>query len=252
MKTVFRDTDPRTLATTAIFNSWQGHRHTGGTSDGDCPVDYAPDTGAANALAIALDPPLSDHVIGLPILIRVAAANTGACTLQPAGLAPKALTKHGASALAYGDLLAGQIIGVCYDGTQYQLLNLSSPVLSIQESELTTLQIFPANITLDQWHAVDLSSWLPAGSLAAIILLEWLAGMGEDTGTVSHKLYLRPNGSSSSGRQAYSLSSQMNSATLFTSQLVVPVGSNLKFDYRVTGAPSPTDGFTFRLQGWIK
>jgi microcystin-dependent protein len=58
----------------------------------------------------------------MPISVKVAVANTGAVTIAVNALTPVALTKRGGTALVSGDLAAGQIIQVAWDGTQYQLV----------------------------------------------------------------------------------------------------------------------------------
>jgi hypothetical protein len=49
--------------------------------------------------------------------------NTGASTLSVDGLAVKAITKFGTVPLVAGDIRAGQVCVVVYDGTRFQLLN---------------------------------------------------------------------------------------------------------------------------------
>jgi hypothetical protein len=82
---------------------------------------YAADTGTANTYAVALSPALGAYAAGVGVEFRVTNANTGASTLNVNGLGAKALTKSGTTALASGDLKAGQIVTAIYDGTQFQL-----------------------------------------------------------------------------------------------------------------------------------
>ena len=70
----------------------------------------------------------------MPILFKAANTNTGVSTLKINNLTATTIKKNGSSDLAAGDILAGQIISVSYDGTYYQLI--SPPVLDI-----TTLEI---------------------------------------------------------------------------------------------------------------
>ena len=51
------------------------------------------------------------------------ATNSGPVTLNVSGLGPKAVTKNGALALVAGDLVAGTVYELFYDGTQFQLIN---------------------------------------------------------------------------------------------------------------------------------
>lgn len=122
-KTTFSDTPPLgTIVTAAFLNAINNQRHTGEAVDGAGALDYAPDAGAANAYAITLSPVLTGHVTGMPIYFKALNANTGASTININGLGAIAIKKHGSLALAAGDIAAGQIVGVAYDGTNYQIL----------------------------------------------------------------------------------------------------------------------------------
>jgi hypothetical protein len=84
--------------------------------------EYAADTGAVNAYAVALTPSPAALVAGLSFQFKVKTLNTGASTLTVNSLATKAITKNGATALSGGELVAGAIVLVTYDGTQFQLI----------------------------------------------------------------------------------------------------------------------------------
>lgn len=134
-KTTFSDTPPLgTIVTAAFLNAINNQRHTGEAVDGAGALDYAPDAGAANAYAITLSPVLTGHVTGMPIYFKALNANTGASTLNVNGLGAVAIKKHGSLALAAGDIAAGQIVAVAYDGTNYQILgggdSISSSLVS--------------------------------------------------------------------------------------------------------------------------
>lgn len=140
-KTIYEDGDiatktggSRVLA--AWLNKVFGHRHDGLDQDGSAPLDYADDTGAADALVAALSPALPALVVGMPFGIKVGNTNTGAVTLNLNGLGALPLHKLGAQELAVGDIQAGQIISVAYDGANFQLLSYNSPPVT----DATTLQ----------------------------------------------------------------------------------------------------------------
>lgn len=84
---------------------------------------YASDTGSADAYAIALSPALTSHVSGMPISFKAANANTGAATLNVDGLGAVAIKKNVNKDLSAGDIAAGQIIIVVYDGTYFQMIS---------------------------------------------------------------------------------------------------------------------------------
>lgn len=127
-KTVFIDGDKSqgilgTKILAAFMNKIFAHRHDGVDSDGSAPLTYAVATGTANALLLALTPALTAHVTGMPIEVKAASANTGACTINIDGLGAKSIIKPDGTALAAGDIKAGAICTIVYDGTSYQLVN---------------------------------------------------------------------------------------------------------------------------------
>ena len=158
-KTVFQDTvSPGTKVTASFLNGMNNHRHTGLDQDGDGAIDYAADTGAANAYVVALTPPLTAHVVGMPIRLMVANANTGASTLNEGGGAAP-IKKFGSQPLVAGDLNAGQIIEVIYDGTNFQLM--SRPGFS--EVPLGATIVLSGG-TATNWTSINLSSVVPAAA----------------------------------------------------------------------------------------
>lgn len=85
-------------------------------------ANYAEDTGSANNLSVALDPPLSAYTLGLMIRVRVKTSNTGASRINAgAGLVP--IRKMNGADTAVNDLSAGAIVTLVYDGTVFQLTN---------------------------------------------------------------------------------------------------------------------------------
>ena len=133
---------PATIVTAEFLNEIQNHRHDGLDQDGSAPLNYAADTGAANACAIALTPALTAHVTGMPIVFKAAAGNTGASTLAINGLAAVALKRPDGSDLKAGDIAAGQILAVVYDGANYQVQGVGisggSPVGMMANFDLLT------------------------------------------------------------------------------------------------------------------
>ena len=125
MKTTFVNGNPAegiagTVVTAEFLNALNSHRHTGRDVEG--AIDYAVDTGEANAHAITLAPALDAYIAGMPVFFRAANANTGASTIDINGLGAKAIKKNGNEDLAVGDILAGQIVTVIYDGTAFHLM----------------------------------------------------------------------------------------------------------------------------------
>lgn len=107
-----------------ILNAWLNkvfnHRHDGLDQDGSSSIDYAADTGAADAYVVALAPALTAYIVGLPMWFKAANANTAGSTGNVNGLGAKTI-KKGGNALITGDILANQIYCIIYDGTDLQL-----------------------------------------------------------------------------------------------------------------------------------
>lgn len=97
------------------------------------PILYAVDTGSANtyvASVPALDVASLTSIRGLIITFKATAANTGASTLNLNTLGATAIKKKGTTDLSSGDILAGQMVSVTYDGTAWQLVgSMDAPAL---------------------------------------------------------------------------------------------------------------------------
>lgn len=146
-KTVFTDGDPSqgvqgTIVSAAWLNAISNHRHDGADQDGSAPLNYAADTGAADAYAIALTPALTAHVPGMPILFKAANANTGASTIAINGLAAAAIKNRDGSDLQAGQIEAGAVSLIAYDGVNYELLSGAS-----HAGNLLNIQVFSASGT---------------------------------------------------------------------------------------------------------
>lgn len=93
-------------------------------------VNYFAETGAANAYVITpTNPVVAAYATGQRFSFKAANTNTLSSTLNVNALGAKTIKKiDGATNLAAGDIVAGQIIAVEYDGTNFQMLN---PVANI-------------------------------------------------------------------------------------------------------------------------
>lgn len=85
-------------------------------------VNYAADTGAANALAVTLG--VVPTAYPRMLLVKVANANTGATTLAFTGsaLSSVAITHENGAALVAGDIKAGMVLALLFDNTAYQIV----------------------------------------------------------------------------------------------------------------------------------
>lgn len=86
--------------------------------------DYVADTGAADAYVITPVPAIAAYTTGQIFSFKSTHTNTTTSTLNVSGLGVKTIKKlDGATNLAAGDIVLGQIITVEYDGTNFQMLN---------------------------------------------------------------------------------------------------------------------------------
>jgi len=135
-KTAFVDGNPSqgvtgTTVTAAFLNALQNHRHDGLDQDGSCPTSFVVASGSANTYTAAFSPALTAHCPGLPLLIQAPATNTGASTFNPNSLGAKSIVRQDGSVLQAGDIVSGGVYQLIYDGTNYQVAAVSTPV-SIQ------------------------------------------------------------------------------------------------------------------------
>jgi Right handed beta helix region len=85
-------------------------------------MNYAEDTGSANVLSVAFDPPFTTYTIGLPIRVKVRNTNTGVASID-AGAGRVAIKKPTGAEVAAGDLPAGGLVELVYDGTSFVMIN---------------------------------------------------------------------------------------------------------------------------------
>ena len=79
-----------------------------------------------DAYAITFSPAYAAYTTGMIINLKVDVANTGAATINVDSLGVKTIKKNVSSDVATGDIVAGQIATLIYDGTNFQLLNPNS------------------------------------------------------------------------------------------------------------------------------
>ena len=122
--TLSADSDSRIASQKAVKTYVDAGIGAGPTKAGiqDESYTYAADTGAANAYVVTLSPVPASLVAGLEVAFKAANTNTGASTLNVNSLGATPIKKlDGATALTSGDIVAGQIVTVVYDGTNFQM-----------------------------------------------------------------------------------------------------------------------------------
>lgn len=86
--------------------------------------DGGTDTGTTNAYVFAnVVAPITEYVRPLSVLIMPAHTNTGDATVNLQGLGVKNIKRGAGSALVAGDIVAGSMSLIIYDGTQFELFN---------------------------------------------------------------------------------------------------------------------------------
>ena len=81
--------------------------------------NYAASTTGTDAYAVTI-PNFAAYTVGATVKFKADVANTGACTLNVNSLGAKAIVGSNGSALADGDIAAGAVTCVIYDGTNFQ------------------------------------------------------------------------------------------------------------------------------------
>ncbi len=91
--------------------------------------------GTADAITLTASPAITAYAAGQTFRFIASGANTTAVTVAISGLAAKAITKNGATALAAGDIASGHMVTITYDGTRFilaatSMVNLTSPTIT--------------------------------------------------------------------------------------------------------------------------
>lgn len=88
--------------------------------------DYVVDTGTADAYVITPSPAITAYTTGQIFTFKATNTNTTTSTINVNALGVKTIKKlNGATNLAAGDIVAGQLVQIQYDGTNFQM---ESPV----------------------------------------------------------------------------------------------------------------------------
>ena len=93
-------------------------------------ANYITVAGTADVITGGVTPALTAYAAGNEFVFVVGSTNTTNVTLNVDGLGAKAITKDGTGALTAGDLTAGDVALVVYDGTRFQLVSASYGVSS--------------------------------------------------------------------------------------------------------------------------
>jgi hypothetical protein len=91
-------------------------------------IPYIADSGTQNAIIATYSPAITSgqQVAGLTIEVKLANSITGACTINVNGLGAKAVTLGDATNPPFNVFVAGEILLLIYDGTEYQIAGTSA------------------------------------------------------------------------------------------------------------------------------
>lgn len=129
---------------------------------------YSADTGTANAYLATLSPAPTAYVAGMALFIKATNANTGTSTINVNGLGVKTIKKIGNATLISGDITAGQVLHLVYDGTDFELQTPTPPVLPVDTYVLGEACAQGDALTLERYmHPLACDSQISFGNASA-------------------------------------------------------------------------------------
>lgn len=190
---------------------------------------YVADTAASDSYVVAMLPAPNQYFVGLQINFKATTANTGAATLNVNGLGAIAIKKLKSVTLADNDIVAGQIVTVIYDGTNFQM-----------QSQIATAVAAPAIPLSTGTTKGDLVGYSASSTVGRI-------GVGADNTvlTADSSQTLGVKWGTPSTITPYVFGNM-------TAVVLNPGNGTTNTDYTVTTTFTPTlIKLTFFLQGWI-
>jgi phage-related tail fiber protein len=97
---------------------------------------YAVATGSANAYSVTLNPAPTSYVEGMAIAVKINVDNTGAATINVNGLGAKAIKKPNGNDVSAGNLKAGSIYTLRYNGANFILQGEGGDLSDTDKSNL--------------------------------------------------------------------------------------------------------------------
>ena len=79
-----------------------------------------------NTITALVTPVITSYTTNQTFRFIAAGTNTGAVTISICGLSVVDITKQGSTALVAGDIVAGQVMQITYDGTRFQLIGVAA------------------------------------------------------------------------------------------------------------------------------
>jgi hypothetical protein len=157
---------------------------------------YAADAQASDTYVITLSPAPTAYVTGQTFRFKANTVNTGAATINVNSLGAKTIVKGVNTTLANGDIAAGQVVTITYDGTNFVLQNptataSTNPYLGLYTNGTTTKNIADADATQTIAHGL--------GVIPKRIKLSALAPAVGGSGDVPAMAIFVYNGTTASG-----------------------------------------------------
>lgn len=104
-------------------------------------INYAADTGAADAYVVTLSKAPSSYSAGMAVHFKVGAGNTntGASTINVNSVGAAGIKRTDGTALMAGDLTAGDLVAIRYDGSNFRI---TSNIRNVAMLDVPTSQAF--------------------------------------------------------------------------------------------------------------
>ncbi len=164
--------------------------------------------GTANAWTLSPSPAFTDwaQLVGVPLRLITNAANTGAVTLAVNGLSAKNVVDSQGNALVLGQIKAGIVLELIYDGTSIRLMTdafsqatafrLDTPTMSIPPGVFTRLSNF-GNAVISPTLGSSVSASTGIFTVAANDAGWWTLSAGGSTNGLTdwEEIYISVNGS---------------------------------------------------------
>jgi hypothetical protein len=116
-----------------------------------------------DTITASVSPALTAYAPGQMFAFVAANTNTGAVTINISSLGAKAITKNGTTALSAGDLTANYLFVVVYDGTQFQVVGVSSTTFT----DLTISGVLTLSGAGVQLLSTGTGAWQPPAGTTA-------------------------------------------------------------------------------------
>lgn len=106
-------------------------------------VTYVVDEGTANAYAVTLAHNLEDYVEGMSFVMKAGNANTGPATVDVNELGVKQILRFNGAPLMPGDIAAGMLVELGYDGEDFRVLSVHGGEVALARAWATSTTPVP-------------------------------------------------------------------------------------------------------------